>query len=294
MNASLQLDELEKAVGRRLAGKDSQLEILGYGEIGCVLAWGGSNGRYACKRLPVFDSISRFDAYSSCFAAYLAELAHRDTLVLPSSLERLTTADSHVVVYCVQPVVPPELLAPEWLRRADRASGRWLAERVVERVAAVVGATVGLDAHLSNWAVLDGDVVYFDLTTPLLRDDRGREQLDTELFLASLPALIRPVVRSLFLPKILATYYEPRSVMLDAIGNLQREGLGAWVAEFVEVANAELELDLTVGEVDRYYRRDARLWSFLQRMRRVDRAWQLRVRRRPYPFLLPGRIERRL
>ena len=32
--------------------------------------------------------------------------------------------------------------------------------------------------------------------------------------------------------------------------------------------------------------------ELLQRLRRLDRAWQRRVRRRVYPFLLPGRIER--
>ena len=30
------------------------------------------------------------------------------------------------------------------------------------------------------------------------------------------------------------------------------------------------------------------MWALLQRLRRCDRWWQRRVRRRPYPFLLPG------
>jgi hypothetical protein len=29
-------------------------------------------------------------------------------------------------------------------------------------------------------------------------------------------------------------------------------------------------------------------------MRRADRAWQRRMRHRPYPFLLPGKIDRKL
>jgi hypothetical protein len=32
--------------------------------------------------------------------------------------------------------------------------------------------------------------------------------------------------------------------------------------------------------------------ELLQRLRRADRWWQRTVRRRPYPFLLPGRIDR--
>jgi hypothetical protein len=34
------------------------------------------------------------------------------------------------------------------------------------------------------------------------------------------------------------------------------------------------------------------MWGLLQRLRRIDRSWQRRVRRRQYPFLLPGKVER--
>jgi len=44
--------------------------------------------------------------------------------------------------------------------------------------------------------------------------------------------------------------------------------------------------------VRRYYRSDARLWELMLRLRRADRWWQRRIRRRTYPFLLPGHIER--
>jgi hypothetical protein len=49
---------------------------------------------------------------------------------------------------------------------------------------------------------------------------------------------------------------------------------------------------MTVADVRRYYRSDARLWALLLRIRTLDRSWQRRVRRRPYPFLLPREIER--
>lgn len=48
---------------------------------------------------------------------------------------------------------------------------------------------------------------------------------------------------------------------------------------------------LTEQQVHRYYRSDARLWATLLRLRRLDRAWRRRTGR-PYPFLLPRRIER--
>ncbi len=53
-----------------------------------------------------------------------------------------------------------------------------------------------------------------------------------------------------------------------------------------------VEPPITSEEAERYYRDDARMWELLQRLRRADRWWQRTVRRRPYPFLLPGRIAR--
>jgi hypothetical protein len=49
---------------------------------------------------------------------------------------------------------------------------------------------------------------------------------------------------------------------------------------------------MSVAEVHDYYRSDARLWSLLLRVRELDRAWQRRVRRRAYPFLLPRETKR--
>ena len=57
-------------------------------------------------------------------------------------------------------------------------------------------------------------------------------------------------------------------------------------------AGDRLEPPLTVEQVRADYRSDARTWALLQSVRRADRAWQHRVRRRTYPFLLPARIDR--
>lgn len=58
-----------------------------------------------------------------------------------------------------------------------------------------------------------------------------------------------------------------------------------------EAANTLVEPPITLEEVRRYYRADARLWTVLYRVRTPDRARQRRVRRRPYPFLLPRSSE---
>jgi hypothetical protein len=60
----------------------------------------------------------------------------------------------------------------------------------------------------------------------------------------------------------------------------------------IEMANHHVTPVIDRDEVVRWYRSDARTWEALLRLRRTDRWWQRHVRRRPYPFLLPGRIER--
>jgi hypothetical protein len=289
------LRRLDEAVERALATNDeSALHVLGYGEISSVLAWPEAAGPHACKRLPIFDDESRYEAFRRCFHDYLDALTEAGVTVHDSRLEALPRGDGRIVAYCVQPVLDAAALGPARLRSADRPSGRALLGEIVGDIATTVRPTLGIDAQLSNWATSRSSLVYIDITTPLLRDAEGRDLLDTELFMASLPAAFRPVVRRFMLADILDPYFAARPAALDLAGNLHKEGLVEWVPDLVAIANERLGIDLDVAEVRRHYRSDARLWALLQRARRVDRTWQRRVRRRAYPYVLPGHVDRRL
>ena len=289
----LDLAGLDRAVETALSTRDERhLHVLGYGEISTVLAWPGANGPFACKRLPPFDDEARLDDYRTVFEDSLQSLATRGVVVHPTGIETLARDGGPITAYCVQEVLPRDSLAPERLRRAGARDGRSLLERIAEVVGAVVDDEVGLDAQLSNWAVDDEGLVYLDVTTPLLRDRGGKDRLDTDLFLASIPAALRPFVRRFVLPSILDTYFGVRPIALDFVGNLHKEQLGSWAAAAIEVFNRRFDLGLTEDEVRRYYRQDARLWDWMQRVRRLDRQWQRKVRRRPYPLLLPGPVVR--
>lgn len=293
MTTTLDLAALDAAVEAALSSRDeTALHVLGYGEISTVLAWPGPEGPFACKRLPTFEDEARFDAYRAVFDASIETLAERRVEVHPTSLEALPRADGTVAAYCVQPALPTSSMAPERLRRSDIDEGRVLLGRIADTIGSVVDDHVGLDAQLSNWALVDDTLRYLDVTTPLLRDDAGTDLLDTELFLASIPAALGPIVRRFVLPSILDTYFETRPIALDLVGNLHKEHLGAWVPAAIVIFNARFDLGLSEEEVRTYYRRDARLWGWMQRVRRLDRAWQRRIRHRPYPLLLPGPVER--
>ena len=285
MSAPLDLRPLEEAVQRALGAADpGELEILGYGEISIVVRW----HEHACKRLPVFTEPARLEAYRRCLADYLAELTTLGVGPLETRLETVELPGGALAAYSVQPVLRPEDLLPRRFATCAPAEAEWLFDLVLGRVYAAVSARVGLDGQLSNWAMRDGELVYLDVSTPMLRDEAGRELLDLELFLAALPWAARGLVRRTLLRTILDKYYQPRGVVLDLLGNLHKERLGSLVPRLVERANAHASPPFTEEEVRRYYAGDARSWALMQWLRRVDRAWQRGVRRRVYPFLLPG------
>ncbi|MCZ7528709.1 MAG: DUF6206 family protein [Acidimicrobiia bacterium] len=192
MNGDLDLAPLEEAVEEALAsGGERGLDVLGYGEISFVLGWPGPEGRLACKRLPLFETPEALDAYERCLTLYVERLAERGTTVVASRLVTVSKAGGRIAAYCVQPALPPQAMAPWRLARAEPDEGRGVLGRIVDRIGSTVGDGLGLDGQLSNWAVAGDDVVYFDVTTPMMRDGEGNELLDTDLFLAALPWLLR-------------------------------------------------------------------------------------------------------
>lgn len=282
-----QLEALERDVVAALDRADpSRLTLLGEGEISLVLA-GGRDGSWACKRLPPFRTSAAANRYAAAVERYVEELERRSIAVVDTTVRRLTGAGGSTVLYCVQPVLPPSTLAVAVARR-DPELGRSVLERVVDLVLGAVDDRFGLDAQLSNWALVDGAVVYLDVTTPLLRDETGTDELDTDVFLASLPWLLRPVVRRFVAPGIVDRYHQPRVVVLDLAANLLRERLDHLVPAVVEACTGRVTPALSDDEIRRDRRLDAVTWGALQTVRRLDRTWQRRVRRRPYPFLVPS------
>lgn len=283
---------LEREVGHAFARQDvAGLRVLGYGEISLVLGWPTEEPRWACKRLPPFADAGQAARYARTLERYVGLLRARGVQVLDTEVRQVPLAGGAVAVHCVQPVLPATSLATSVVRGDPPRAATVLGE-VVDHILAVTDDEVGFDAQLSNWADSDGGLVYLDITTPLVRGTDGREELDTDLFLASLPWVLRWPVRRFVVPGILERYHRPRTVVLDLAANLLKERLGEHIPAVLAAAGDRIEPRLTEDEVRADYRSDARTWGALQAVRRADRAWRLRVRRRSYPFLLPERIER--
>lgn len=265
--------------------------MLGYGEISCVVAWGSRGTRFACKRLPTFPSVEHADRYEALFVEYLATLRARGVDPVESTLQR-ANVERGVALWCIQPMLQPANLLPNWLREAPPDDAIAMLTKTAKIALGCVQPTLGLDAQASNWVVLDGELRYLDVTTPMLRNAQGEERLDLEVFIASLPWVMRPFVRRFMLRGILDKYYDGRGVVLDLLGNLLKERLDPLLPDAITQVNPLLDRPFTEEEVRKYYKHDASDWALLQRLRRLDRGWQRNVRRRTYPFLLPGRIER--
>ena len=288
------LAALDEVVERALrSGEETALPVLGYGEISLVLGWPPESPRFACKRLPVFPSRGRFEAYRETLGRYLEAIESAGVHVVGTEMRPVELRRGRVAGYIVQPILPAETLAPALLASCDPADGHPLVRAVADAAAAVVGPRLGLDAQLANWSWADGRLTYIDVSTPIIWSMDGSPLLDLELMAEAYPAILRRPLRRWVAPGILDGYRDLRGVYLDLCGNLIKDRLEPWLPAFLARLNRHLaDRPLGAEEVRRYYRSDARRWGALLWLRRLDRSWTRRVRRRPYPFLLPKRIER--
>jgi len=270
------------------AGAPRGLQVLGYGELTLVIGWPAEQPVLAVKRLPPFPNHERLDAYAGLLERYVEILRERGVWVAQTEIRSHPGARGFVHAYIVQPLVPRTRLLNVILLDAAVEQAKGLLNAIVENVYRCVDDEVGFDAQAANWWVEDGTLGYFDISTPMLRDEDGRERLDVSLFLSVYPWCARPVLARIA-PGVMAQYHDPRTVLLDFASNLHKEGLDRHVPALLDAANRRLERPLTTTDVRRYFRQDKLLWALMQRLRLADRAWQRHARHRPYPLLLPPR-----
>lgn len=288
-----ELDLLEKQVRSALrTADDTGLDILGHGEVTLVLRLRTDQGAFACKRLPLFPDRARFERYRHGLDEYLRRLTDSGLNVADTQVWHTHVPGGRVVAYCVQRELPERRLCSRLLHTEDETWAKDFFSRFLDQVDRTVSPSLGLDAQASNWVDVSGELVYLDVTTPLMRDEQGREKLDVRLFFTSLPWGLRDVVRLSMSKSIFNKFYRSRGVLLDFLGNLHKERLDALIPAFLEQANSRLSEPITAEEVAAYYRDDARMWELIQRLRTADRFWHFKVLRRPYPFLLPPAVDR--
>jgi hypothetical protein len=274
--------EVESAIR---AGDAGAMRVLGYGEFSLVLGWPPACPEVAVKRLPAFRAADQLARYEETLGRYVAALEGRGVAVIPTEL-RATTAGDGFHAYLIQPLVSREALLNSVLGTAQPDRGRELLRLLAGHVAATVDRSLGLDAQAGNWMVTGDGLVILDVSTPLMRSPQGRDELDLSLFESIYPPAVRPLL-SRVAPLVMRQYHDPRTVLVDFGSNLIKERLERWLPALCDAANEHVSPPVTEAALRRYFARDKRFWLAMQWLRRLDRAWQRRVRRRPYPFLLP-------
>jgi hypothetical protein len=282
-----ELAALEAEVQRALASGDrSGLDLRGFGVTSVVLAAPVEAPRVACKRVPPFTDRAAFDRYREIVLRNIEEFRDAGVDVIDTEV-RLTEHDGSLIGYVVQPLLPPDTLGDAVLHGAEPSTAHPLVTTMVDHVLTATTDRRGLDAQLGNWAVVDGRVVFVDVTTPFLFDADGELVMDLDVFLAAGPPILRPIYRR-ELPKVMRRWLDPRHSLLDLVGNLYKRELDDWVAPIIEAMAGRVDPPLTVSEARDYFGGEVKTWSQLHRMMRGYEWWQRRVRRTtPNGFVPP-------
>lgn len=292
-------------------------EIIGYGEMSTIFVIDDPSQKgLAYKRMPIFRSIEELDQYERLYEEYNTLLGRIGLSVPEFASVRVFPEKGNMVIYNVQERLTANSVCNQLIHRLDSGSINTLFILVLRDLKKVFGFNagdghiqLGIDGQISNWAVKDyrenriihehTELFYFDTSTPLMRKNEV-EQLNPELFLRSAPSFLVWLVRWLFLEDVMTRYYDFRKVTIDLIANFYKEQRSDLIPLLVDTANnfftteaGEFSLSpLTIKEVSAYYREDAMIWRIYLALRKIDRLLHLRILKKPYVYILPGKIKR--
>jgi hypothetical protein len=287
MLSDARIAALDAAIREALrSGTTGNLDLIGAGALTCVVAWDG----VACKRLPPQNDVERVRAYGALVERYVAALTACGLHVLPTTMRYAAHAGRYAAVM-LQPRIPREDLLPAVLRRSPPTVVAAYLTTILDHVDQCVRQGIGIDPQVANWCLVDGHLTLVDVTTPMLRDDAGRDALDSEVFVALLPTLLRPVARRFLVQDMLDRNFVHRRILLDLVGNIVNDGLAALTPQFISAANARLapgDAPITAEEVEAYRRSERLTWTILSGAFRIEAWWRRWVTRRPADHLLPS------
>lgn len=293
-----ELEALEENVCEALETLDTTgLAILGYGEVTTVFGLNTARGVVACKRFPIMRSLNEAQDHIQLVTRYVDALAQRGVHVVNSELVTLPGDNGRTVMYLVQPIIKGDRIGPNYFHTLSEEDATEAFGRILDAIANSVTSRLAPDGQLSNWAFVDGDLLYIDVSTPFMRDESGKELVNWEaVYDSSLRGITYPL-RGYFqrkIPEVLEYYYSVRGQALDFLANLRKEKLDHFLPAFIPYANERLDLDppLTFDEVRKYYNENADVYALMTGLKRVDRIFHRYVLRRPYPNFIPPRIDR--
>lgn len=282
-----------------------QARILGYGEISCIFSIEGENG-VAYKRMPLFADRASAESYEANYHKYCTLLENAGLRLPDTATAVIEVPNRPVCLYIAQPLLEPGDFCNAILRNSDSKTAKSVVDLVARSLLLVrdfnetnaPGLELGVDGQISNWAMPGRDTgqppLFLDTSTPLFRVN-GAETMDPELLLQATPFFMRFIVKNFFLDEVMTRYYDLRRIFTDIAANLGKERLPHLAEDALAVLNSRLPKGcppITGAEVAGYYRKDKMIWRSFLALRKMDRFFQTRLKKSPYPFILPDRINR--
>ncbi len=315
------LNDFEKGLDPRHPERSNiPAGIIGYGEMSTIFEINlRSLGNYAFKRMPIFRSTEEIDDYQILYREYNRLINDDIDVSIPESTSvRVIPNEGNMVLYIVQQKLPAQSICDRVIKVLDDNSIGELVililrqmKKVFEFNASGGDITIGFDGQISNWAIKDYDgsgppridedtqFYYIDTSTPLM-SEKGVEKLNPDLFLRSAPSFMVWLIKWFFLEGVMTRYYDFHLVAVDLIANFYKEQRADLIPSLIERTNRffedeACELDtvpITQKEVHSYYREDAMIWSLYLNLRKLDRFIHTKILRKPYVYILPGKIKR--
>ncbi|TSA55676.1 MAG: hypothetical protein D4R38_00090 [Dehalococcoidia bacterium] len=293
--------------------------VLGCGEISTIFEiQAGTTKNLACKRMPIFKTKDEVAQYEALYKDYNEVLEKELGINIPEWGFAWFTSDAgNIIAFDIQRKLNPESIGNRAIHILNTDGVRTLFVLVLRELTKVwrfnlsnPDRAMGIDGQISNWSIVDFDaarpqispgsrLLYIDTSTPLMKKE-GVERLDPELFLRSAPSFLVWLIRWLFLEGVMTRYYDARLVATDLIANFYKEQRPELVPGLVQAANefyasesASLGVKpLTEKEIKAYYKEDALIWVLFLAFRRFDRWLHKYILRKPYIYILPGKIKR--
>lgn len=293
--------------------------VLGYGEISTIFEIDSPTTRnLACKRMPIFQTSEEIEHYASIYTDYNNLLQKEIGINVPDfGFVWFAAADGKIVAFDLQRKLPAESIGNRAIHLLDTENIRALFLCVLRELMKVwsfnqahPGRALGIDGQISNWSIASFSaanphitsgtkLLYIDTSTPLMKKS-AVEQLDPELFLRSAPSFLRWLIRWLFLEGVMTRYYDARLVTIDLIANFHKEQRSELAPMLINAANKFYRTEggmlnlapFTEKDISSYYREDKTIWIVFLALRRFDRWLHKHILRKPYVYILPGKIKR--
>ncbi|MFX0186320.1 MAG: DUF6206 family protein [Candidatus Hodarchaeota archaeon] len=294
------------------------IKILGFGEISLVFELVNDPAKLAYKRIPIFDTEKQVKRHIWAYNKYSQILEKDVGLTLPEyDTAWFKDEEGKIWFYCVQEKVLPESAGHKVIHHISENEIETLVLLAMREMKKVYTygkenryINLGFDGQISNFSVIDYDpkspqvdintkLSYLDTSTPLFRIN-GKEAMDALLFLKSTPFFLRPLIKAAFLQEVLDRYYDWRLVTIDLVANFFKEQKPEIIPSLIRLVNKfftkeanEFNIEqITLKEVEKYYKSDKMIWVLFQNARKIDRYIKTKLLRKEYDFYLPPKIKR--